>query len=101
MENDSTEPRLHINSQISSGCSCKQEARVELKGPLSFLLTLLHLIKNSAGPTDVTDRIQGRPNKRSLPKGCGRPGNPPLHGLYHREEFKPIFLYVDKQQRPT
>lgn len=37
------------------------------EGPLSFLLVLLHVIKDSAGPTDVTDRIKGRLHRRLRP----------------------------------
>lgn len=65
---------MHINPQIRLGGSCKQEALVVFKDyrrtnepPVNVAA---HLIKNSAGPADVTDRIQRHLNKRSLPKGC-------------------------------
>lgn len=52
-----------------------------------------HLIKNSAGPADVTDRIQRHLNKRSLPKGLCAPEILRLSVVPTKRSFS-LFFFV-------
>lgn len=88
---------MHINPQIRFGGSCKQEALVAFKDcrtnepPVNVAA---HLIKNSASPADVTDRIQRHLNKRSLPKGCCAPEILRLSVVRTKRSFSLFFLVL-------